>query len=82
MPKFELPKESRDAATQALSRYLKAELDLDVTGFDAVFLTDFIIENLGPHFYNQGVADARAVLSKKVDEIGEAIYQLEQPMKR
>lgn len=82
MSKIELPKETRDALARALSRYLKDELDLEVTGFDAVFLLDFITESLGPHFYNQGLADAQAILSKKLDEIGESIYQLEKPAKR
>ncbi|MEW5686250.1 MAG: DUF2164 domain-containing protein [Pseudomonadota bacterium] len=81
MPKIELPKETREALARALSRYLKDELDVEVQGFDAVFLLDFVTERLGPHFYNQGLADAQALLAKKLDEIGESIYQLEQPAK-
>ena len=82
MPPIELPKDTRDAAARTLSKYLKDELDLEVTGFDAVFLLDFIIERLGPVFYNQGVYDAQAVLTKKSEEIGEAILGLEKPFKR
>jgi uncharacterized protein (DUF2164 family) len=82
MPKFELAPEIRADAAKALSRYLKRELDLEVTGFDAEFLADFVTETLGPHFYNQGVADAQALLSKKMDEVAESIWQLEQPVKR
>lgn len=80
-PKIELPKDTRDAAARTLSTYLKDELDLEVKGFDAVFLLDFIIERLGPLFYNQGLYDAQAVLSKKADEIGEAILALEKNAK-
>jgi uncharacterized protein (DUF2164 family) len=82
MSKIELPKEAADAAAKALSQYLKAELDVEVSGFDAVFLVDFITERLGPHYYNQGLADAQAVLAKKVDEISEALYGIEKPVKR
>ena len=81
MSKIELPKESRDALARALSRYLKDEHDVEVAGFDAHFLLDFIIETIGPHVYNQGLADAQALMSKKTDEIVEAIYQLEKPVK-
>ena len=81
MPKIELPKEAADAAAKALSKYLKAELDVEVSGFDAVFLVDFITERLGPHYYNQGLADARAVVAKKADEVSEAIYGIEKPVK-
>jgi uncharacterized protein (DUF2164 family) len=81
MSKIELPKEAADAAAKALSKYLKAELDVEVAGFDAVFLVDFITERLGPYYYNQGLADARAVVAKKADEVGEAIYGIEKPAK-
>lgn len=79
MSKIELPKDTREALARALSRYLKDELDLEVAGFDAAFLADFVTETLGPHFYNQGVADAQALLARKLDEAGEALYQLEKP---
>ena len=82
MSKIELPKETAAAAAQALSKYLKDELDLEVKGFDAVFLVDFITQTLGAHFYNQGVYDAQAILSKKADELGEAVLGLEKPFKR
>ena len=81
MSKIELPKETREALTRALTRYLKDELDVEVAGFDAVFLLDFIVETLGPHIYNQGLADAQALLAKKLDELGEVILQLEKPAK-
>lgn len=81
MSKIELPKETREALAKALSRYLKDELDLEVAGFDAVFLADFAAETLGPLIYNQALADAQALLARKLDEMGEALYQLEKPVK-
>jgi uncharacterized protein (DUF2164 family) len=81
MAKIELGKDARDAAAKALSAYLQKELDLEVTGFDAVFLVDFITENLGPVFYNQGLHDAQAIVQSKVELIGEAIYGIEKPVK-
>jgi uncharacterized protein (DUF2164 family) len=79
--KIELPKASREAMAKALSGYLKEQLDVQVEGFDAVFLLDFITETLGPHFYNQGLYDAQAILRAKLDLIGEAVYELEKPVK-
>lgn len=81
MARIELPKPTQDALAKALSRYLHEQHDVTLEGFDAVFLLDFITERIGPHFYNQGLADAQAVLAKKVDEFGEAIYSLEKPAK-
>ena len=81
MSKIELSKATRDSLARALSDYLKAELEVEVKGFDAVFLLDFIVERLGPHFYNQGIYDAQALLSVKLDAMGEAIMELEKPAK-
>ena len=82
MSRIELPKETRDALAKALSRYLKDELDLEVRGFDAVFLADFAIETFGPFVYNQAIADAQALVARKLEEVGESLYQLEKPAKR
>jgi uncharacterized protein (DUF2164 family) len=82
MSKIELPKDAADQAAKVLSKYLKDELDVEVGGFDAVFLVDFITERLGPHFYNQGLYDAQALLAKKAEELGESILALEKAVKR
>lgn len=81
MAKIELAKETRDALARALTAYLKDELDVEVTGFDAQFLLDFMIERLAPHVYNQGLADAQALMRAKIELISEAIYELEKPAK-
>jgi uncharacterized protein (DUF2164 family) len=81
MAKIELEKPVREALVRALSRYLKDELDVEVGGMDALLLLDFLSETLGPHFYNQGLYDAQAILAKKVEQIAEAVYELEKPVK-
>jgi len=81
LSKIELDKKTREALAQALTRYLKEELDLDVVGFDAVFLLDFIGETLGPHYYNQGLHDAQAIYREKLELIAEAVYEIEKPLK-
>lgn len=77
MAKIELEKPVRDALVRTLVGYLKDELDVEVGGMDAVLLLDFISEKLGPHYYNQGLYDAQALFTKKVEQISEAIYELE-----
>lgn len=81
MSKIELPKPIRESLAGALSRYLKDELELEVKGFDAQFLLDFITDTAGPHFYNQGLADAQALVRKKADDFVEAISALEKTAK-
>lgn len=70
-------KEQQAALIHKLQSYFARELNYDLGGFDAQFLLDFIGEEIGLYFYNQGVLDAQAVLSKKVDDIQDIISQLE-----
>lgn len=77
MSKIELPMPTREALARALSRHLKDELDVEVKGFEALFLLDWITEHAGPHFYNQGLADAQALVRRKADDFVEAISHLE-----
>lgn len=81
MPKIDLDKDTRDKIVHGLSRYLKDELDLEVRGFDAQFLLDFITERIGPYYYNQGLHDAQALYQKKLEVITDAVYEIEQPIK-
>ncbi len=77
MSKIELPMPTREALASALSRHLKDELDVEVKGFDALFLLDWITEHVGPHVYNQGLADAQSLVRKKAEDFVEAISHLE-----
>ena len=63
-----------------LQDYFVREFDQDLGRFEAEFLLDFLAAEIGAGFYNQGLYDARAVLEKHVEELGEAIYQLEKPV--
>ncbi len=79
--RIELEKSTRDALSRALCDHLRAEFDLDIGRMDAQLLLDFISERLGPHYYNQGLHDARAHLHAKLEALGEALYELEKPAK-
>lgn len=74
--------EDKALLVQKLQRYFTEELDQDLGRFDAEFLLDFIAKEIGVCFYNQGLYDARAMLEKHVEELGEAIYQLEKPLSK
>lgn len=71
-------KEQQSLLTDKLQDYFASELNYDLGSFDAQFLLDFIRDEIGLHFYNQGVLDAQAVLAQKIDDIQDAIAQLEQ----
>jgi len=60
-----------------LQRYVATELGQELGRFDAQFLLDFISEELGAHYYNRGLRDAQAALAARLDDVQDAIYQLE-----
>lgn len=60
-----------------IKRYFTEELKQEIGRFDAEFLLDFFTGEIGACFYNRGRYDAQAIHSNKMDELGEAIHQLE-----
>jgi len=76
MAGIEIEKADREEMAKVLRHHLKTEFDVELGGIDAEFLLDFITERFGPSFYNQGLLDAQAVVSKRIDVVIEAIDEL------
>ena len=41
-------------------------------------MSGFLAEELGPYFYNRGLADARSLLNEKMAELDYQVQELEQ----
>lgn len=80
MSKIEFDAEQKTQLTQLLTAYIADELDYEIGQFESEFLLDFIIQKIGPHFYNQGVADAGAVVASRFEDISHALYEIEAPL--
>ncbi len=79
MATIEFSKQEKEQIVSKIQRYFNDELDQDLGQFDAEFLLDFFSEQIGPRYYNQGLSDARMVLASKLDEVDDAIYEIEKP---
>lgn len=77
MARIEFDKPVRDALAYKLSRYLSKELDCDASALQAGFLLDFISEQMGPYYYNQGVQDAQTLFREKLEDV---VYEIEKPL--
>ena len=77
MKPIDLSREARAAAAARLQAWLKDELDQEVGGLQAEMLLDELAAELGPLFYNRGVADARAATTARAEDLDEALYGLE-----
>ena len=80
MWKIEFSKEEREIIVRKIQGYFEEKLDQEIGQFDAEFLLDFFAKEIGCYFYNRGLYDARAVLESKLENIDEAIYEIEMPM--
>ncbi|WP_372382669.1 DUF2164 domain-containing protein [Xanthomonas sp. NCPPB 1068] len=69
----------RAAITRKIQLYFTEELRQEIGRFDAEFLLDFFAGEVGAYFYNRGVYDAQAIIAGKLEDLGEAVYQLERP---
>ena len=64
-----LAKDTRKQLLEDLKRYFQRERDEDLGNLGAELLLDFIINDLGPHFYNQGIQDAYAYMQERIEDM-------------
>lgn len=62
-----------------IQMYFSEELNQSIGRFDAEFMLDFFSAEVGAYFYNRGLYDAQAALAAKLDDLQDAILQMEQP---
>jgi uncharacterized protein (DUF2164 family) len=77
MSEIKFSNEEKLAIGKKVQRYFEEQLDQEIGQFDAEFLVDFFANEIGDYFYNRGLYDAQAILQKRIEEIGEAIMDLE-----
>ena len=79
MSQIEFTKEETDIICRKIQLYFHEELEQEIGQFDAGFLLNFFAEEIGPYFYNRGLHDAQSILESRLENIGEAIYEIEKP---
>lgn len=77
MSEIEFSKEEKKIITKKIQLYFSEELNQEIGQFDSQFLLDFFSEEIGPYFYNRGLYDAQTILESRIEDISEAIYEIE-----
>ncbi|WP_246041311.1 DUF2164 domain-containing protein [Peteryoungia ipomoeae] len=72
-----LATELRNNIVATLCRHLREEHEVELGRFEAEELLDLVAGLVGPHYYNEGLRDAQALLARQVDEINERLYEME-----
>ncbi|MFT4823872.1 MAG: hypothetical protein ACI9DH_000159 [Halioglobus sp.] len=79
MATIEFSKEEKAVIVSKIQRYFADELNQEMGQFDSEFLLDFFSDQIGAFYYNRGLYDARSILEGRLDDITEAIYEIEKP---
>lgn len=77
MAEIEFSKEEKEVIVKKIQLFFREELDREIGQFDAQFLLDFFSKEIGAFFYNRGLYDAQAILSHRIEEISDTIFELE-----
>jgi len=72
-----LSKEQKLSATTKLQEYFEQELDRELGQFEAEFLLEFIMKELGSSIYNQALYDAQSLLTAKIEDVFAEIEQFD-----
>lgn len=78
---IKLERAQKETLATAIQDYMQDELDVEIGQFDSEFLIDFITEKLGPIYYNKGVEDSKSLVERRMLEVSEELYEIEQEVK-
>ena len=77
MADIELDSSVKVDVVAKIQKYFQDELHQELGSFDAEFLLDFFSKEVGGYYYNQGLADALKSFELKMEDVSDAVYQLE-----
>lgn len=67
--KIKIDKEKREEMITAIKKYFINEREEDLGDLASALILDFIIEELAPEFYNQGVQDSYKYMGNKIEDL-------------
>lgn len=75
--RIQLSPDRRSQLIRSLQQHFDEHLDEPLSDFRAAGLLDFMVQQLGPPIYNQGVRDAAAFVQDKLADIEGEVYERE-----
>lgn len=71
MGRIEISKEKNDVMVNEIREYFENERDESIGDLQGQLVLDFILEKIGPHIYNQAVADMQNYMNEKIEDMYE-----------
>ena len=75
--RIKLNDDRKAQVSQDLVNFFYSEFDEDMSTFRANEIVEFMLKKIGPSQYNQGVADARAFMAEKIEDIDTEFHEPE-----
>jgi len=69
----------RERVLRSLSKFFDAELDVQLSAFQADRILDFFVKELGPAVYNQAIRDAHGFVRDKLEDLDAEFFETEEP---
>lgn len=63
-----------------IKRYFHSELQQEIGQIDAELLLGGFTQQVASAYYNLGLRDARVVREERLRDVGDALYEIEQPV--
>ena len=73
----ELTKQQITEIIPSLRRYLKEELEMEISEMQTKFLLDYFWKEIAPFAYNKGVNDAQLYFQSKMDDLPGTCFEPE-----
>ncbi|WLR52168.1 DUF2164 domain-containing protein [Bacillus tianshenii] len=68
---YNLSTETKEELQRSIKNYFYEERNEEIGDLAATLFLDFIMQEIAPTFYNQGVTDAQQYISNKLEDIFE-----------
>jgi uncharacterized protein (DUF2164 family) len=75
--RIKLSADRRSTLIKLLTEFYKESFDEELSEYRAERLLEFFIKQLGPPIYNQAIADARAFMFEKLEDLDVEFYEPE-----
>ncbi|MFB5067442.1 MAG: DUF2164 domain-containing protein [Candidatus Wallacebacter cryptica] len=69
--RLELTMEERKQLIKSVQGFFLTERDQEIGELAAILIIDFMIEQLGPLYYNRGIEDAFKFMTDRLDDLRE-----------
>lgn len=77
-----LQKQEKSALAARIRDYLAQETDIEIGLLQAEIFVDFLAQEVGASFYDEGLRDAHAAVMRRLDDAASDIDVLEKPARR